>query len=93
MCLNKDYYYNYIKRTVKLITQLFIIIIIMYKICIHSIVTGMLIFSKIAQFSSHGGRLICIEMTGYQQTQGLSAAMGGVGAGNCLLIHRYGRVV
>ena len=53
----------------------------------------MLIFSKIAQFSSYGGRLICIEMTGYQQTQGLSAAMGGVGAGNCLLIHLYGRVV
>ena len=52
----------------------------MFKICIHSIVTGLLIFSKIAQFSSNGGRLICIEMTGYQQTQGLSAAMGGVGA-------------
>lgn len=39
------------------------------------------IFPKIAQFSSQGGRLICIEMTGYQQTQGMSAAMGGVSPG------------
>ncbi|EDO49209.1 predicted protein [Nematostella vectensis] len=39
------------------------------------------LIQKIAHYSSQGARLICIEATGYMQSQGFSAGMAGVGPG------------